>query len=60
MARPRNTPARLRLRKARRTLARIESLPPELDPKWHAGMLRHWRSEVERLELVVRAERAAH
>jgi len=57
--RPRNTPLRLALRQARRTLDRIEGLDPALDPKWHAGMLRHWRERVSYLSEAVRRERSA-
>lgn len=60
MARPRNTPIRIALRKARKTLASIQKIDARIAPKWHEKMIEHWTREVDRLAAEDRAERSAH
>jgi len=60
MARPRNTPIRLALRKARKTLASIEKLDARIAPVWHEKMIAHWSREVDRLAALDRSERSSH
>lgn len=60
MGRPKNTPIRIALRKARKTLASIETIDPRIAPKWHEKMIEHYSREVARLEAEDRAERSAH
>lgn len=42
------------LRTARKVLKGIRALDPALNPKWHAGMVRHWTARVKYLESVAK------